>query len=69
VSASTCRVATKCDLLSRLGADLGIAWDKPDDGQGTGDETGYFHGGDASAVETEMQKWLSGMVSNRGRVN
>jgi hypothetical protein len=56
-------------LLSRLGADLGIAWDKPDDGQGTGDETGYFHGGDASAVETEMQKWLSGMVSNRGRVN
>jgi hypothetical protein len=35
-----------CDLLQRLGVDLGVAWDEPDDESGTGDETGYFHGRD-----------------------
>lgn len=47
-----------CDLLGRLGVDLGIAWDEPDDEAGTGDETGYFHDGDRGAVEEEFLRWL-----------
>jgi hypothetical protein len=51
-----------CDLLRRLGQELGIAWEPPDDEAGTGDETGYFHTGDKTAVEREMLTWLQAMA-------
>src|SRR4051812_16390482 len=47
-----------CDLLHRLGDDLGIAWDGPDDEAGTGDGTGYFYSGDRAALEAEMLLWF-----------
>lgn len=52
-----------CGLLHRLGDDLNIAWDGPDDEEGTGDETGYFHTGDRAALEAEMLLWLRSTAS------
>jgi hypothetical protein len=52
-----------CDLLKKLGKGVGIAWDSPDAApEGTGDETGYFHSGDRSAVKDEMLRWLKSTV-------
>jgi hypothetical protein len=51
-----------CDLLHRMTDDgLGIAWDAPD-AEGGGDETGYFHNGNADAVREEMLTWLGSMA-------
>lgn len=50
-----------CDLLKRFGQDLRLAWDVPD--EDGGDETGYFHTGDQSAVDAEMVRWLRSIVS------
>jgi hypothetical protein len=51
-----------CDLLHRLGADLKVTWDEPDQESGTGDETGYFHRGDRTRVETEYLCWLGALA-------
>ena len=51
-----------CDLLHRLGDAMEIDWDTPDEDSGTGDETGYFHTGDARALEEEFLKWLGGVA-------
>lgn len=51
-----------CELLHRLGDDLGIAWDAPDNSTGDGDETGYFHTADTAALEAEFLAWLRGVV-------
>lgn len=47
-----------CDLLKRMGEEMGITWDEPGEDGDTGDETGYFHTGDRAAVEDEMLRWL-----------
>src|SRR5262249_5508523 len=47
-----------CDVLKRLGSDLHVTWEPPDEKEGSGDETGYFHGRDAEAVIDEMYRWL-----------
>jgi hypothetical protein len=49
-----------CDLLHRLGADLGIAWRPPTDDEL--DETGYFHDPDVAALEGEFLAWLRGLA-------
>ncbi len=47
-----------CDLLRRMrDGFLGVAWDEAD-AEGGGDETGYFHHGDADDVREEMLTWL-----------
>ncbi|SIO18133.1 hypothetical protein SAMN05444166_2858 [Singulisphaera sp. GP187] len=51
------------DFMRRLGEAVGIVWDGPDDEAGTGDETGYFHEGDETAVETEFLQWLRQVAS------
>jgi hypothetical protein len=51
-----------CDLLRRLGTDFDITWDALDEEDG-GDETGYFHNGDAEAVAEEMLNWLQSMAA------
>lgn len=51
-----------CDLLRGLGEELGVTWHPPDEDRGGGDETGYFHGADASAVEDEMLLWIHTVV-------
>lgn len=51
-----------CDLLHRLGGDLDVAWEAPDEESGTGDETGYFHTGDRGALEGEFLRWLRGVA-------
>ena len=52
-----------CELLKRFGEEMGIRWDDPGEDGDTGDETGYFHTGDASAVEREMCRWLGSVAS------
>ena len=47
-----------CDLLRRLGEDLAITWEAPDPEAGAGDDAGYFHTGDARALEDEFLRWL-----------
>jgi hypothetical protein len=47
-----------CDLLRDLGTHFQINWEEPDAEGETGDETGYFHGGDVEAVRREMLTWL-----------
>lgn len=51
-----------CQILKRMGEGLGITWEPPDEGEGTGDETGYFHTGDKPALEEEMLKHLRTMA-------
>jgi hypothetical protein len=46
-----------CELLRQLGARFGVTWAGPDP-EGGGDETGYFHSGDLSAVEDEFLTWI-----------
>src|SRR5262245_17591410 len=46
-----------CDLLRELGTAHAIAWDPPAPDRDTGDETGYFHGGDRDGIEREMFVW------------
>jgi hypothetical protein len=46
-----------CDLLHRLGREIGIRWQEPNPDDG-GDETGYFYTRSAEAVEEEMLVWL-----------
>ena len=50
------------DVLCRLGSELEVRWDPPSAKAETGDETGYFHTGDRSAVEREMLVWLQSMA-------
>ncbi|MCP3098344.1 hypothetical protein LZ198_05555 [Myxococcus sp. K15C18031901] len=60
-----------CDLLRALGREFDIAWTDPDDAEGVGDPTGYFHTGDAGPVEVHMLAWLQASVGQvlrlRGR--
>jgi hypothetical protein len=51
-----------CDLLHRLGEDLAITWEAPDPGSGEGGEAGYFHTGDARALEEDFLQWLHEVV-------
>jgi hypothetical protein len=54
-----------CELLRQLGEQFAVAWQGPD-ADGSGDETGYFHSGDRSAVEGHFLGWirtLAGQVS------
>lgn len=46
-----------CDLLRQLGAEMGVDWEPPAEDE-SGDETGYFHGGNPDAVVEEMLLWL-----------
>jgi len=48
-----------CDLLRRLGEEFQIVWVDADAAQQVGDPTGYFHSGDAEALERNMLQWLS----------
>ncbi|MCE9668959.1 hypothetical protein LY474_14195 [Myxococcus stipitatus] len=54
-----------CDLLRALGVEFGIDWADANEAMGVGDPTGYFHTGDAGAVEVHMLAWLQESV---GRV-
>jgi hypothetical protein len=47
-----------CDLLHRLGSALDISWVEAHEDEGVGDPTGYFHSGDARALEAQMLAWL-----------
>src|SRR5688500_9808258 len=49
-----------CELLRRMGQRFDVVWADPDAAQEVGDPTGYFHSGDASALEREMLGWLKG---------
>jgi len=51
-----------CDLLRKLGLEFAIAWDEPDEQEGTGDETGYFHDGGVERLRQEMGKWLGALA-------
>jgi hypothetical protein len=51
------------DLLKSLSAAHGITWAPPDEDAGVGDATGYFHSGDASAVEPAFLAWLQQSVN------
>ena len=51
-----------CDRLHELGRHFGVTWDDPDQAEGTGDETGYFFGGEANAVRQEMLRWLGALA-------
>jgi hypothetical protein len=53
-----------CDVLKRLGDELGIAWDPPNPEEGTGDEIGYFHTGDRACVADAMLNGLDLSVRN-----
>lgn len=48
-----------CDLLRRLGQEFHIVWADQDVANEVGDPTGYFHSGDAGALEGNMLSWLS----------
>ena len=50
-----------CDLLQAFGTHLNITWDDPDEDNGAGDETGYFHTRDTAGVRREMVRWLSAL--------
>jgi hypothetical protein len=49
-----------CDLLHRFGEVHAVTWDPPEEGE-TGDQTSYFHSGDAVAVQEAMLHWLASM--------
>jgi hypothetical protein len=51
--------ADLCEMLRGLGELLPIAWDPPDEEEGTGDETGYFLTGDRAELEQQMLSWLA----------
>jgi hypothetical protein len=51
-----------CQILKRMGEDMGIGWEPPDEDEGTGDETGYFHTGDKAALEEEMLRHLRALA-------
>lgn len=50
-----------CGQLRALGEAFKLTWDPPDSKAGTGDETGFFHGGDPGEVDREMLAWLRGL--------
>ena len=52
-----------CRFLERLGPELGLRWDAPDEEEGTGDETGFFHTGDRAAVDRQMLAWLQSVAA------
>jgi len=51
-----------CEAARRMGADLGISWEPPDEEEGTGDETGYFETGDRERLEEEMRRNIAAVV-------
>lgn len=51
-----------CELLDRLGRDLGVSWLPAAADESTGDETGYFHDRDESALRAVMLRWLGGVA-------
>ena len=46
-----------CDLLKRLGEELGLEWDAANDDTAL-DDAGYFHSGDRTAPARHMEAWL-----------
>jgi hypothetical protein len=52
-----------CQILKRMGEELDITWEPPDDEEGTGDDSGYFYTGDRAALEEEMLRHLRAMVA------
>ncbi len=47
-----------CDLLTRIGDELGVTWQPPDPATGEEDAGGYFVRRDVSALEDEFLEWL-----------
>lgn len=52
-----------CGILRTAGAENGVEWLPADEVEETGDEGGYFHTGDAGAVEGRMLSWLRSLAS------
>jgi hypothetical protein len=50
-----------CGQLRALGEEFNLTWEPSDPNAGTGDETGYFSGGDPGEVDREMLAWLRGL--------
>lgn len=53
-----------CDLLKKFGQELDITWDPPDEKEGSGDESGYFHSGNRRSVDEEMLSWLKNLAKS-----
>lgn len=51
-----------CRLLQRAGAENGVEWLPANDVEETQDDTGYFHSGDAEAVDQAMLDWAGGLA-------
>lgn len=51
-----------CDLLRTFGKQFHVEWHEPAENSETGDETGYFFTGDASAVRSELLNWISAIA-------
>jgi hypothetical protein len=51
-----------CEILDRLGAELGLEWDPPADDGDTGDETSYFHTRNRTELERHFSLWLSAVA-------
>ena len=51
-----------CELLKTAGAANGVEWLPSAEIEETGDEAGYFHTGDAEAVDDHMKDWAQGLA-------
>jgi hypothetical protein len=51
-----------CDTLRALGEALDVTWDPESPDGDVGDETGYFHSGDAAAIDRTFAAWLQGVA-------
>jgi hypothetical protein len=52
-----------CGLLHALGEEAAIEWSPWNAAESVGDPTGYFHGGDAGAVDAAMHGWLESLAA------
>ncbi len=55
-----------CHLLRRLGTDVSIDWQRPDEDAESVDETGYFWSDDRADLERSHLVWLRGMLRQAG---